>query len=90
MLNETELNELLKDLKQKMQTTDVSVYRLLYDLKERNLTPVTATRVVFELTEKSLAESKRYVAHHPAWEKEYHDAKNVTRELTKTIDELIV
>lgn len=89
MLNESELQVLLTDLKQKMQDTGVSVYRILYDLKVKNITPVTATRIVFELTEKSLAESKRYVAQHPAWEKEYYDSKAATKELTKTIDELI-
>lgn len=89
MLNELQLNELLAELKIKMYGQGVSVYKILYDLKHQDITPVTATRLVHELTDKSLAEAKSYVAHHPAWEKEYYNSKLARKEIEHNIEEFL-
>lgn len=85
MLNESEFATMLQELRDQIKENKVTVYRILYDLKEKDVTPVMATRFVHELSAKTLGEAKTYVSQHPAWEKHYEESKVIKKELAESI-----
>lgn len=89
MLNESEFATMLQSLRDQIKDNKVTVYRILYDLKEKDITPVMATRLVHELSAKTLGEAKTYVSQHPAWEKHYQDTKVLKNELASSIAEIM-